>query len=273
MSAHFALRPGDAPLLVSVPHAGTRLPGELAARLTQAGRALVDTDWEVDRLYAFARELGATMLVAHVSRYAIDLNRDPQGVSLYPGAHTTALCPTETFEGEPLYVAGAEPDGGEIAQRRATYWDPYHDALQAELHRLRAAHGYALLLDAHAIWGRLPLLFEGELPDLNFGTNDGRSCDPAMTEVAVGALGGSSYSHVVDGRFKGGYITRRYGNPAHEVHALQLELNARTYLADGSRTAWDAAKAEALIVVLRRICEALLFWGQLAHRRPTTALE
>ena len=256
--AVYDLEPGAGPLLISAPHAGTYLPEELAARLTPPGRALVDTDWDVDRLYPFAAELGAGVLRARWSRYVVDVNRDPSGVTLYRGARTTALCPTETFEGEPLYRPGEEPGLDEIAVRRALCFDPYHDALQEELRRIKAAHGFALLLDAHSIRSPLPLLFEGELPDLNIGTNGGRSCDRDLGDAVAAVAAASPYSHVVDGRFKGGYITRRYGNPAHGVHAIQLELNQRTYLADGSRTRWDEAKAAGLSTVVRAACAALL---------------
>ncbi len=256
--ATFELRRGEGPLIVSAPHVGTLLPDALAARLTPPGRALVDTDWDVDRLYAFAAaELGATTLRARFSRYVVDLNRDPGGTSLYPGARTTGLCATETFEGEPLYAPGEDPTEAEVAERRAASWEPYHAALRAEIARVRAAHGYALLLDAHSIWGRLPLLFEGELPDVNVGTNSGASCDPALSAALVAAVHDSPYSHVVNGRFKGGYITRHYGDPVRGVHAVQIELNQRTYLADGSRTRWDDAKAARLSAALRRACEAL----------------
>ena len=257
----YELRRGDGPLLISVPHAGTYLPDEIAARLTPPGRALVDTDWFADRLYPFAAELGATVLRARWSRYVIDANRDPSGVALYPGARTTGIVPTETFEGEPLYAPGDEPGHDEIAVRRALCFDPYHDALCDELVRIKAAHGYVLLLDAHSIWSPLPLLFAGELPDVNIGTNCGRSCDHDLRDAVAGAVAASPYSHVVDGRFKGGYITRRYGNPAHAVHAIQLEINQTTYLADGSRTEWDDAKAARLSRVLRTACDALLALG------------
>jgi len=250
---------GDGPLLISAPHVGTYLPDDLAARLTPPGRALVDTDWYADRLYPFAADLGATVLRAGWSRYAIDLNRDPAGASLYPGARTTGLVATETFGGEPLYAPGDEPNDDEIRVRRALCFDPYHDALADELERIRAAHGYALLIDAHSIWGRLPLLFDGELPEINLGTNSGRSCDPDLIAAAVGAVAASPFSHVLDGRFKGGYITRRYGAPEKSIHALQIEINQRAYLADGSRTAWDDAKAKRLSHALRAVCEALLF--------------
>ncbi len=258
----YALNPGRSPLVISAPHVGTDLPHALRARLSEAGRGLVDTDWYVDRLYAFAGRLGATTLRAHFSRYLVDLNRDPAGVSLYPGARTTGLCATETFEGEPLYAPGDEPSAAEIGGRRAAYWEPYHVALRAELNRVRAAHGYALLLDAHSIWGRLPLLFEGDLPSINLGTNSGRSCAPGVVAAAVEAVAASTYDHVVDGRFKGGYITRHYGDPEAGIHALQIELDQRTYLAAGSRSTWDEAKAAALSHVLHHVCEALLAWGE-----------
>jgi N-formylglutamate deformylase len=257
----FDLVRGDGALLISAPHAGTYLPDEIAERLTPPGRAVADTDWYADRLYPFAAELGATVLRARWSRYVVDLNRDPSGASLYPGARTTAMVPVETFEGEPLYAPGDEPGHDEAAVRRALCFDPYHDALADELARIKAAHGYALLVDAHSIRSPLPLLFEGELPDVNIGTNSGRSCDHALSAAVAAAVAASPYSHVVDGRFKGGYITRRYGNPAHAVHAIQLEINQRTYLADGSRTEWDDAKAARLSAVLRDACEALVSLG------------
>jgi N-formylglutamate deformylase len=257
----FDLERGDGPLLISAPHVGTYLPDEIAERLTPPGRALVDTDWYADRLYPFATQLGATVLRARWSRYVVDLNRDPSGASLYPGTRTTGMVATETFEGEPLYAPGDEPGHDEIAVRRALCFDPYHDVLAGEIARIKAAHGYALLLDAHSIWSPLPLLFEGELPDLNVGTNSGRSCDPALRDAVARAVAASMYSHVVDGRFKGGYITRRYGTPAEAVHAIQIEINQKTYLADGSRTAWDDAKAARLSAVLRAACETLLTTG------------
>jgi N-formylglutamate amidohydrolase len=254
----FELERRVGPLVISAPHVGTYVPDELAARLTAPGRALVDTDWFADRLYAFAPELNATVLRATWSRYVADCNRDPSGATLYPGARTTGLCPTETFEGEPLYAAGDEPSDDEIAVRRALVFDPYHDALADELARIKARHGFALLLDAHSIWSPLPLLFEGDLPDLNLGTNSGRSCDRDLIDAVTAAVAASPYFHVVDGRFKGGYITRRYGNPAHAVHAMQIEINQTAYLAHGSRSAWDDAKAARLSAVLRTVCDALL---------------
>jgi N-formylglutamate deformylase len=258
MSEAYDLRVGRGPLLISAPHVGTELPGDLAARLTDAGRSLVDTDWYADRLYPFARELEATVLRARWSRYAVDLNRDPSGASLYPGTTTTGFIPTETFEGEPLYAAGDEPREDEVAIRRARYFDPYHAELAAQLDRIRAEHGRVVLLDAHSIWGTLPRLFEGELPVVNFGTNSGRSCEPVLVESARAVVAASPYSVVVDGRFKGGYITRHYGDPPRGVHALQIEINQHAYLADGSRTLWDDAKAARLSRMLNAVCMSLV---------------
>ena len=268
----YELTPGDAPLLLSFPHSGTHLPADISVRMTTIGKRLVDTDWDVDRLYAFAPELGIGTIASGVSRYAADLNRDPHDVPLYPGARTTSVCATETFEGEPLYPHGDEPTPDDIAQRVATYWKPYHAALANELARLRARHGYALLLDGHSIWGSLPLLFPGELPDVNLGTNAGRSCAPQMTATVADALRPTFPSLVVDGRFKGGYITRTYGAPASGVHAIQIELNQRTYLAEGSRSATDPAKATTLSTALRSACVALLAFQPTSLGTPATTV-
>ncbi|HEY4440184.1 MAG TPA: N-formylglutamate deformylase [Candidatus Elarobacter sp.] len=261
MSDRYDLRSGRGALLISAPHVGTQVPPEIAARLTDAGRSLIDTDWYADRLYPFARELEATVLRARWSRYVVDLNRDPSGHQLYPGARTSAFVPTETFEGERLYAAGDEPPADEIAARKAEYWDPYHLALQNELARIAEQHGWVMLIDAHSIWGRLPLLFEGELPVINLGSNGGHSCDPAFLDAAHAAVASSPYSVAVDGRFKGGYITRHYGDPAKRVHALQIEINQTAYLADGSRTLWDDAKAARLSRVLSNVCMAVVGYG------------
>jgi N-formylglutamate amidohydrolase len=254
----FDLHAGDSPLLLSVPHAGTDMPSDLAERLTPVGRTLLDTDWEVDRLYPFARELGMTVLRANVSRYVVDLNRDPADAPLYPGARTTTVCPTESFEGDPLYERGENPARGEIALRVFTYWQPYHDALAAEIARIRERHGYAIVIDGHSIWGRLPLLFEGELPDVNIGTNRGASCAPWVTETVSAPLAERYPGLALDGRFTGGYITRHYGKPDENVHAIQIELNQRTYIMDGTRTSVDLLKAATLSAGLRAACAGLI---------------
>jgi N-formylglutamate deformylase len=226
--------------LVSLPHDGTDLPDAIAARATAAGRQVPDTDWHVGKLYAFARELGASIIAPRWSRYVADLNRDPEGHALYPGRSETALVPVTTFAGDPIYTAGDEPDLKEIALRRELYWQPYHDALSAELARMRGRHPRVALWDGHSIRSRVPMFFEGKLPDFNLGTASGASCSHALQglltdvlrEHADGSTG--SYSHVVNGRFKGGYITRHYGRPDAGVDAVQLELAQYTYMDEDS---------------------------------------
>jgi N-formylglutamate deformylase len=254
----FTLREGAGPLIISIPHAGTYLPADIASGLTPIGQRVIDTDWHVDQLYAFAAELDVTILTATHSRTVVDLNRPPAGGKLYPGQAETGLCPTETFAGDPLY-ATAPPDDAEITRRRATYWQPYHDALARQLARLKSLHGTARLLDAHSIHGHIPRLFEGDLPDLNFGTNAGLSADPELTAKIVQAAENQGFSTILNGRFRGGYITRHYGAPDGDIHAIQLELAQRTYMDENTPGgAYDPTQAAALIATLRRIVSALL---------------
>jgi N-formylglutamate deformylase len=249
----FQLTQGRLPLLISIPHLGMRIPHELAAQMTPEAARLVDTDWHLDQLYDFAAAMGASIIQAHYSRYVIDLNRPPTGESLYPGQTTTGLCPTETFRGEPLYRAGSEPDAAEIARRREVYWQPYHDALALELKRLRQLHGQVLLWDAHSIASVLPRLFEGKLPDLNFGTAGGASCDAQVLQAALQCLGGEPFTQVVNGRFKGGYITRHYGQPNQGTHAIQLELCQSLYMSEAEPFDHQADLAKKLQPALQRM--------------------
>jgi N-formylglutamate deformylase len=254
-----ALHRGSVPLLVSIPHMGTGIPEPLRAAYLPRALATEDADWHLDRLYAFARELGASVLQPTVARYVIDLNRPPDDTPMYPGASNTELCPSRFFTGEPLYRENAGPSPQQQQERRATYWQPYHDALQAELARLKAAHGYVLLWDAHSIRAEIPWLFEGTLPDLNIGTAGGTSAHPSVTEAVAQAAGrASGYTHVVNGRFKGGYITRQYGRPADDVHAVQLEMVQRTYMRETPPYDWDEARAARVQPVVRSMVEAAL---------------
>ena len=222
---------GNVPLVVSFPHSGTDIPPELEGRFVSPWRARKDSDWWIDRLYGFAAELGATMIRTRISRSVIDVNRDPSGASLYPGQTTTELCPTTTFDGEPLY-RDDPPAETEIARRRATWFDPYHAALSAELDRLKAAYGKVVLYDAHSIPSCVPRLFDGELPQFNIGTNSGVSCDPALAQAVVGIAASTGLSHVLDGRFRGGWTTRHQGRPGQGIHAIQMELAMRGYLTE-----------------------------------------
>jgi N-formylglutamate deformylase len=253
------LHRGTAPLLVSLPHDGSDIPAGLRARMAPEARPAPDTDWHVSRLYAFARELGASVLVPRWSRYVIDLNRGEDDTSLYPGRNTTGLVPLVRFDGEPVYLPGAEPDAAEVAARVARYWRPYHAALRGELERLRAAHGRVVLWEGHSIRGSgLPYLFEGRLPDLNLGTAAGASCSPglqARLEAVLAAQDG--YDWVANGRFKGGHITRHYGDPANAIEAVQLETSQRCYM-DEASFAYDEARAARLQPLLRALLQAAL---------------
>ena len=252
------LHRGTRPLLVSLPHDGSHLPPEFAQRMQPEARGAPDTDWHVSRLYAFARELGASILAPTHSRYVVDLNRPPDDVSLYPGQNTTGLCPAVRFSGDPVYLEGEVPAPAEVAARVARYWQPYHALLQGEIARLRAQHGRVLLWEGHSIRARVPFLFEGRLPDLNLGTAGGTSCAPATQARLEAVLAAQSrYSWIANGRFKGGYITREYGRPAEGVEAVQLELAQCNYM-DEDSFAWDEARASALQPLLRELLEAAL---------------
>lgn len=258
----FLFRQGAGPLLVSMPHVGLHIPDDIAADMTPLAHTVSDTDWHIDRLYDFLGDLGAGVIAATHSRYVVDLNRPPDGASLYPGQATTGLCPTGTFDDEPLYRDGAAPDEAEIERRVARYWKPYHDKLEAELARLKAAHGYALLWDAHSIRSVVPRLFEGRLPDLNIGTADGASCDPELAaQVLHAAESAESYGAVLNGRFKGGYITRRYGQPGESIHAIQLELTQRTYMDETRPFGFREELAEGVRPVIKRMLAAMLDWA------------
>ena len=253
----FTLHRGTRPLLVSVPHVGTAIPADIAARLQPRALACEDTDWHLQRLYAFVKDLGASLLVPHFSRYVVDLNRPPENTPMYPGANNTELCPTRFFTGEPLYLAGQVPDEAEVQQRVATHWRPYHDALAGELARLRAEHGHAVLFDGHSIQAELPWLFEGRLPDLNLGTASGTACSPVLRAQLAAVLASQSrFTQVVDGRFKGGHITRHYGQPGLGVHAIQMEMGWHCYMAEPHD--YDEARATEAQTVLRALAQTML---------------
>lgn len=255
----YSLHRGTRPLLVSFPHAGTEIPQDIAARMTPEALLRADTDWHLPRLYAFAEALGASLLVPRHSRYVIDLNRPPEDTNLYPGRDTTGLVPLDTFRKQPLYRDGQAPGADEVQARRAIWWQPYHDALRDELERLSAVHGHVVLWDAHSIASVLPRFFEGKLPDLNLGTADGRSCAPAVQAAAEAVLAAQSrYTHVSNGRFKGGYITRHYGAPARGVHALQMEMCHGTYMDEPAPFDYRPDLAAHVQPLLRGLLQAVV---------------
>ena len=260
---------GEAPLIVSFPHTGSDFPPQLTDRYASPWLAQRDTDWWVHHLYDFAAEaLGATTVRTSISRSVIDVNRDPSGASLYPGQNTTGLCPLTTFDNEPLYRQGQAPEAEEITQRRTQWFDPYHAALRAEIERLRQQHERVVVYDAHSIRSRIPHLFDGELPQFNLGSNQDRSCDPALADAIERICAGSGMSHVRNGRFKGGWITRHYGAPTDGVHAIQMELACRGYMQEPDSVSagnwpspWLPERAAALRAVLCQVLRACLVFA------------
>jgi N-formylglutamate deformylase len=244
-----------------MPHVGTLIPTYLQAHYMERALQVEDTDWHLEELYDFVRESGASLLVPNYSRYVIDLNRPSENTPMYPGTNNTELCPTRFFTGDPLYRTGMAPDDAEVARRIATYWQPYRDALESEITRLRNAHGHAVLFDAHSIQSQVPWLFEGRLPDLNLGTVNGSSAAPGLREALAQVLARQSqFSHVVDGRFKGGHITRHYGRPAEGWHAIQLEMCWSTYMAEQPPYVLDEARANQVHPVLQQLVQTMLKW-------------
>jgi formiminoglutamase len=254
---------GKSRLIVSIPHAGTEIPELFQPALRSLWLARKDADWWLHELYDFSAAFDATIISTDISRTIIDVNRDPSGVSLYPGQATTDLCPVTSFDGEDLYHAGMEPDG--IAHRRTSYFEPYHTAIVEEISRLKSLHESIVLYDCHSIRSNIPRLFEGMLPNLNIGTNDGKSCKPVLTERLAGICAAATpFTHVVNGRFKGGYITRHHGDPANGVHAIQMELACRGYMREPDMpdesnwpSAYDATYAAPLRTVLMNIFESI----------------
>ena len=250
----FTLQRGNVPLLVSMPHTGTEIPAELRGDYTERALGVEDTDWHLPRLYDFLPALGASVITPRYSRYVIDLNRPPDDAPMYPGASNTELCPTHFFNGDALYKEGRAPDLAERLRRRETYWQPYHAALAQELARLKAEHGFVLLWDAHSIRSEIPWLFGGRLPDLNFGTANGAAADDAITTAAAATCAGvAGVSSIVNGRFKGGYITRQYGRPEQHVHAIQLEKCQSLYMQEVAPFAYDEALAQRIQPVLNNM--------------------
>jgi len=255
------IQPGDAPLIVNVPHDGREIPADIGATMTAEALALPDTDWHIRDLYAFASELGAMITSARFSRFVVDLNRDPSGKSLYPGADTTEVCPTSTFHKEPIYRDGQEPDAQEINRRLEIYWQSYHAQLSRVIAEQRDRHETVLLFDAHSIGSELPRFFEGRLPDFNLGTADGASADLGLTREMFGTLDAADgYTAVLNGRFKGGYITRHYGNPEAGVHAIQLEMAQVAYMDEDAPYRFRPDRADRVRPVLRNLLAAGLAW-------------
>lgn len=256
----YQLFQGQSPVLISMPHNGQEIPDDIKAVMTPEALKVTDTDWYMDKLYDFAQAMGVSTICPKYNRYVIDLNRNTNGENLYPGANSTELCPTTAFDLSPLYQAGHLPDDAEIERRIELYWQPYHQALAAQLERIKAKHGFAILLEAHSIKSVVPRFFEGQLPDFNFGTNQGQSCTTPLID-AIEAINYLPYSQVTNGRFKGGYITRHFGQPSANVEALQLELSQATYLNE-SDLSYSDNKADEVKPKLQAMVQALVDYAQ-----------
>jgi len=262
VSEIYRFLPGTMPLLLSMPHCGTKIPDHLAARMTPAALVLADTDWHVDKLYDFAGDLGAHLLMANFSRYVVDLNRDPEGKALYPGSENTGIVPLDTFDRLPLYRPREEPDPQEVHRRIGLYWKPYHERIQHELERIKERFGFALLFDAHSIRSRVPRFFQGKLPDFNLGTAGGASMEAGLAERLLAICReAKGYTSVLNGRFTGGYITRQYGRPANGVQAVQLELSQITYMDESPPFRLSAERAAAVRPTLERLLSTLIAWA------------
>jgi N-formylglutamate amidohydrolase len=257
MTDVFDFREGSSPLVVSIPHDGRWLAPGQAERMTEAGCALPDTDWHVRELYSFLADLAASVIEANYSRYVVDLNRPATDEALYEGQVASGVCPRMTFANEEIYLEGEAPDEKEQEARIAAYWQPYHEKIAETLDRVRERIGYVLLWDAHSIAREVPLLFEGALPDLNIGTNNGRSCAPEIEAAVAAAADASPFSSVTNGRFRGGYITRHYGRPEDGVHAVQLELSQHSYM-DEKNLSYDAARAVRLVETIKSMLQAFV---------------
>ena len=270
MTGWLTIREGARPLIVTFPHTGTSLPEDIAGHFISPERARRDTDWWIDQLYAFAAEMGATLIHTAISRSVIDVNRDPSGASLYPGQNTTTLCPLTTFDGAPLYKPGKEPNEADISRRRTAFHTPYHHAIENQIARLRAVYGKVVLYDAHSIRSQIPDLFEGLLPVFNVGTNYQTTCAPELAEEVTSVCAASGQSTVLDGRFRGGWTVRHHGAPASGIHAVQMELSCRGYLreplgqiADGDwPIPFDADYAAPMTETLRQVLAACLAFAE-----------
>lgn len=252
----FTFHAGSLPLLISIPHAGVEVPADIQRRFTAAGRDLPDTDWYVDQLYEFAKDMGASIIKANLSRYVVDLNRSPDSQPLYQSNATSPVCPSLTFAGDAIYADAAEPDQSEIRQRIDAYWQPYHHRLAAELERIKAKHGRALLWDAHSIASEVPALFDGLLPAFNFGTRDHASCPEHIARSLVRLVEEEDvFTAALNARFKGGYITLHHGRPENNVYAVQLELAQRTYMNEAPRGQWERDRASAAALRIERLLQ------------------
>ena len=249
---HIEIKQGTGPIVLAMPHSGTYLPTEIYDKLNDNGKELADTDWHLMELYD-GLQPNAAIVKANFHRYVIDANRCPDGVSLYPGANTTTLCPLIDFVNKPIWQEGLVPTESDIEPRIKLFHTPYHKALHEALQTARSNHGYAIIYDCHSIRSNIPFLFDGALPNLNIGTNDSKSCDSKIEQIAENICKKSSFSTVTNGRFKGGWTTRHYGKPETDIHAIQMEITQSSYMQEHAPWEYSNEKANILRQTLANI--------------------
>ena len=266
MQTTYTFEQGQIPLLVSMPHSGIHIPADIQEQLTPVSQLLSDTDWHLPLLYNMLQELGASHIQAKCSRYVIDLNRSSDDVNLYPGQDTTGLCPIDTFDKQPLYLNSNHPTKTDVQRRVSLYWEPYHQKIQEELKRMRNQYGIAILWDAHSIASQVPRFFDGKLTDLNFGTADQKSCSLSLQSAIENSLKNTSdavqFSHIFNGRFKGGYITRQYGKPEENIHAIQLEMSQCLYMDESIPYGYREDLAKQIQPVLKTLLQTCIDWAK-----------
>jgi N-formylglutamate amidohydrolase len=248
----------NSPILVSVPHCGTHIPKDIEDNyLPERITNIDDTDWYVDRLYGFVEGLGITMIKANISRWVIDLNRNPESKPLYDdGRVITALTPVTDFNGQPIY-ANNGPDNHEVKRRIETYFNPYYTKISNLLAEKRKHHAHVLFFDAHSIRRLVPGIRQEPFPDLILGDADQTSANAELIKTAESVLGNSRFTFQHNDPFKGGNLTRHFGKPSSGVHALQLEMSKVLYM-DDSETVYDKKRAANVQAVLRPLFEQLL---------------
>ncbi len=240
------------PILVSVPHAGILFPKEVLEKMDPEKAAFPeDTDWFVDQLYGFCSEMGITMIVANYSRCVVDLNRDPNNIPLYKdGRVITDVVSVTDFNGAPIYKDEYKPNETEIQNRLDHYFFPYHHKIEEILADLKKEFGVALLFDAHSIKKNVPGIQKDDFPQVILGDNDETSAHPELIQTAVESLSGKSFNFSHNFPFKGGFITRSFGKPEQNIHALQLEMTKTNYMND-SETEYDLERAEKIQQILK----------------------
>ncbi|WP_062059292.1 N-formylglutamate amidohydrolase [Aquimarina longa] len=248
------------PIIISVPHSGTKFPSDIKKQYKKRMRNhLDDTDWYVDRLYEFAPSLGITVIKANLSRWVIDLNRDPESVPLYNDNRLiTSNTPITDFYGNAIYKSkDVEPDENEVKRRLNTYYWPYYKQLEEMLEERKKQFGTVLLWDAHSIRHKVSTIQKDPFPDMILGNNNEKTADPKLIKSALEGLQSGNFKINHNTPFKGGHITRYFGKPENNIHTLQLEMNKILYMDDNEIT-YNNDRAEKVQQVLLNTMKNLI---------------